>query len=73
MKYKLPNNESEILPNLLGLKSAEDIGLSEFEGFLKAEILFTEKLSSGTKFSVKYIKDLHKTFIESSILLCREI
>ena len=64
MKYNVPNNESEILPNLLGLKTTEDIGLSEFEGFLKAEILFTENLSSRTKFSVKYIKDLHKTALK---------
>lgn len=43
MKYQLTKDQSEILPNRLGIKSAEMIALSEFEGFLKAEILFTEK------------------------------
>ena len=64
MKYKIPHNESEILPNLIGLTTTEDIGLSEFEGFLKAEIVFTEKLSPRTKFSIKYIKELHKTALK---------
>ena len=60
MKYELPDSQNEVLPNLLGLKSVEELGLSEFEGFLKAEIVFTEKLSSRTKFSVSYILSLHK-------------
>lgn len=60
MKYESPNNQCEILPNLLGLRSAEDIALSEFEGFLKAEIILTEKLSSRTKFDVSYILKIHK-------------
>ena len=64
MKYNVPNNQSEILPNLLGLTTANEIGLSEFEGFLKAEILFTENLSSRTKFSVSYLKRLHKTALQ---------
>jgi cell filamentation protein len=64
MKYNVPNNESEILPNLLGLTTAGEIGLSEFEGFLKAEIFFTEKLSPRTRFSVTYIKRLHKTALQ---------
>ena len=42
MKYDLPDSQDEILPNLLDLKSVEEISLSEFEGFLKAEILLTE-------------------------------
>jgi len=37
MKYQIPNNQAEILPNILGLKTAKEIALSEFEGFLKAE------------------------------------
>ena len=61
MKYELPENQGEILPNKLGLKTIKEIGLSEFEGFLKAEIIFTEALSSKTKFSVNYIQRLHKT------------
>lgn len=61
MKYQIPNNQDEILPNKLGLKTSEEIGRSEFEGFLKAEIIFSEKLTSRTKFNVNYIKKLHKT------------
>jgi cell filamentation protein len=61
MKYQVPNNQDEILPNKLGLKTTEEIGRSEFEGFLKAEIIFSEKLTSRTKFNVNYIKKLHKT------------
>ena len=64
MKYNIPNSESEILPNLPGLTAANEIALSEFEGFLRAEILFTEKLSLRTKFSVSYIKKLHKTALQ---------
>lgn len=61
MKYDISNSEGEILPNLLGLKTIEEIGLSEFEGFLTAEITLTEKLSSKTKFSEKYIKQIHQS------------
>lgn len=64
MKYETPKDQSEILPNLLGLGSAEDIALSEFEGFLKAEILLTEKLSSRTKFNEAYILKIHKLALQ---------
>jgi cell filamentation protein len=60
MKYETPNNQSEVLPNLLGLKTVDDVALSEFEGFLKAEIVLTEKLSSRTKFDAAYILKIHK-------------
>ncbi len=60
MKYETPNNQIEVLPNLLELKTVDEIALSEFEGFLKAEIVLTEKLSSRTKFDVAYILKIHK-------------
>lgn len=60
MKYKSPDNQGDILPNLLGLTTEKEINESEFEGFLKTEIYFTEKLSVRTKFSAKYILGLHK-------------
>jgi cell filamentation protein len=60
MKYKSPDSQGEILPNLLGLKTDKEINESEFEGFLRAEIYFTERLSARTKFNVKYILALHK-------------
>jgi len=64
MKYKSPDNEDELLPNLLGLISPEDIVLSEFEGFLKSEILLTESLANRTKFDVKYILNIQKLALE---------
>lgn len=60
MKYDFPDNQNEILPNILGLESLEEIALSEFEGFLKAEIQLTESLTSKTKFNVSYILKIHK-------------
>lgn len=64
MKYKSPDSEDELLPNLLGLVTQEEIGLSEFEGFLKAEIFLTEELTGRTKFNVKYILNIHKLALE---------
>ena len=59
-KYDSPNDQNEILPNLLGLNSIEEIGLAEFEGFLRTEIQLTESLTSRTKFNVSYILRMHK-------------
>lgn len=59
MKYELPGNQGEILPNLLGIKSGKEIALSEFEGFLKAEIILTETLTKQTRFNVSYILEVH--------------
>ena len=44
----------------LGKKTDKQINESEFEGFLQAEIYFTESLSARTKFNTKYILNLHK-------------
>ncbi|WP_145858985.1 Fic/DOC family protein [Pedobacter suwonensis] len=60
MKYQIPNDQNEVLPNKLGLTSLTDINLSEFEGFLKAEIILSERLTPSTKFSVSYILGIHK-------------
>ena len=60
VKYSTNNEESEILPNLLNFDNLKDIEKSEFEGFLMAEILLTEKLNIRTKFNIKYILDIHK-------------
>ena len=59
-KYSAIQGESELLPNLLKLTEKQAIEKSEFEGFLLAELTLTEKLSSRTKFNVKYIKKIHK-------------
>lgn len=50
----------EILPNLCGFTTVEQIGLSEFEGFLSAEIQLTESLTSRTRFNVAYLLKIHK-------------
>lgn len=60
MKYDIPEGQAEILPNKLGLQKPEEIDIAEFEGFLEAEILLTERLSSKTKFDAKYILKIHK-------------
>jgi cell filamentation protein len=60
MKYESPSDQGEILPNLLGLKTEKEINEAEFEGFLRSEIYFSEKLTASTKFNVKYILSLHK-------------
>jgi len=60
MKYDSPKNQSEILPNLLNLKTSDEIAISEFEGFLKSEIQLTESLTTRTKFNISYILKIHK-------------
>lgn len=59
-KYTTNEAESEQLPNLLGLTNREEIAEAEFEGFLTAEIVFTEHLNTHTRFNCKYIKEIHK-------------
>lgn len=60
MKYDLPENQGEVLPNKLGLTSLSEIEIAEFEGFLKTEIVFTENLSTATRFNSDYILGIHK-------------
>lgn len=60
MKYQIPNDQDEILPNKLGLTTLNDINISEFEGFLKAEIMLSETLATRTKFNISYILKIHK-------------
>jgi cell filamentation protein len=60
MKYDIPEGQAEILPNKLRLTKAEDIAISEFDGFLEAEILLTESLGSKTRFTTEYILNIHK-------------
>lgn len=59
-RYITNEDESQALPNLLGLTDAEEIAEVEFEGFLMAEILLTEKLNATTRFDCKYIRRIHK-------------
>ena len=63
-RYSTNGEEGEILHNLLGLTDEEAIHNAEFEGFLTAEILFTENLTPKTKFTIKYICDIHRTALK---------
>ena len=59
-KYRASDSESEILPNLLGLTDRLAIGLAEYEGFLRADIMLTEALKPTTKFTLKYLLEAHR-------------
>ncbi|AFK02674.1 filamentation induced by cAMP protein Fic [Emticicia oligotrophica DSM 17448] len=59
MKYQTSYDQNENLPNKQGLLNKDEIDLAEFEGFLTAEILLTDKLTSKTKFDLKYIQNIH--------------
>lgn len=59
-KYRASKNESETLLNLLGLRDAAAIGLAEFEGFLRADILLSEALTPTTSFGLKYLLEMHR-------------
>lgn len=56
MKYDLPDDQGEVLPNLLGLKDQRAVELAEAEGFLRAEITLYNELSDETGFDLHYIK-----------------
>lgn len=60
MKYQTSYDQSEYLPNKLNLKDTHQIGLAEFEGFLKAELVFTAKLTERTRFTIEYIQRIHQ-------------
>ena len=60
MKCQTPYDQNEQLPNLLGLRAAEEIGLAEFEGFLKAEIVLSGQLTNRTSFTCRYIQKIHR-------------
>jgi len=59
-KYDLPFSEQEILPNRLGLTQASDIGAAETLGFLFAQEVLLQELSSATPFDVTYLYRLHR-------------
>ena len=59
-KYQTSAHEIEVLPNLLGLTDHKSIGLAEYEGFLRANIMLTEALKPTTKFTLKYLLEIHR-------------
>lgn len=59
-KYTTNEEESQCLPNRLGLTRPGEIAEAEFEGFLLAEIMLTETLTTATRFDCQYIRNIHK-------------
>jgi len=64
VKYDLPDEEGEVLSNLLGLTTAGEVAEAEFEGFLQAEILLSQSLTERTRFTLKYICEIHRLALE---------
>ncbi|MGV9012547.1 MAG: Fic/DOC family protein [Flavobacteriales bacterium] len=60
MKYDLPDEEGEVLPNLLGLTDQRAVELSEAEGFLRAEITLYDELDDATTFNLAYLLRMHR-------------
>ena len=71
-KYTTNEEESQCLPNRLGLTRPGEIAEAEFEGFLLAEIMLTETLTTATRFDCQYIRNIH-TGSERTLHLCRKI
>ena len=71
-RYTTDGNESEILQNLLALTDQEAIHNAEFDGFLMAEIIFTEQLSPHTLY-----RKIHPEYplhgIKAPLPVCRKI
>ncbi|HMQ76042.1 MAG TPA: Fic family protein [Flavobacteriales bacterium] len=60
MKYDLPGDQGEVLPNLLGLTEQRAVDLAEAEGFLRAEMTLYDELHDGTTFDLDYVQRMHK-------------
>ncbi|HEY6170615.1 MAG TPA: Fic family protein [Candidatus Kapabacteria bacterium] len=58
-KYHVPSQESEILPNLLGLTTSQDIQREEFEGVLLATSIIVNEVSDETVFDLGFIYRIH--------------
>ncbi|MFZ1694117.1 MAG: Fic family protein [Flavobacteriales bacterium] len=60
MKYDLPDDQGEVLPNLPGLTDQRAVELAEAEGFLRAEITLYDELEDGTVFDLAYLQRMHR-------------
>lgn len=60
MKYSSDDDEAEVLPNLLGLSSLEEVQQVETEGFLLAEQSLLNELREDELFDVAYIQEIHR-------------
>jgi cell filamentation protein len=58
-KYRVPEDESDILPNLLGLIDRKEIELAEISGTLLAQATIIDELSESTRFDLNYIYRIH--------------
>lgn len=58
-KYTTNEEESQCLPNRLGLTRPGEIAEAEFEGFLLAEIMLTETLTTATRFQTVNISAIY--------------
>jgi len=65
--YEVPNYDgsyqeigTDVLRNKLGLSDVYDIQVQESIGFAKSYKQFSDKLSKRTRFTAKYICDIHK-------------
>lgn len=60
MKYDLPGDQGEVLPNLPGLTDQRAVELAEAEGFLRADITLYDELEDGTVFDLAYVQRMHR-------------
>ncbi len=60
MKYAASDDESQLLPNLLGLSSLVAVQQAETEGFLLAESALLDELREETRFTAAYVLDIHR-------------
>ncbi|KOS08368.1 cell filamentation protein Fic [Flavobacterium akiainvivens] len=58
-KYASDPNEQEILPNLLNLKTEQEIAQAELNGFIYAEAVLYDELTTSTVFNTGYICKIH--------------
>ena len=58
-KYRAPEDEGEILPNLLGLTDRKEIDIAETEGIIEAQAIVIDELSDKTIFDLQYIYRIH--------------
>lgn len=64
-KYRVPKNESQVLPNKLGLTCLKEIEKIEAKGFVRAFVVLLEELNPQTNFNVEYIKRIHQLALGS--------
>lgn len=63
-KYRSPESEAQVLPNLLGLTKLEEIAEAESRGVYNASLDTLNEVSSDTKFDLKYIYRIHRQAFE---------